>query len=361
MHPTLFELGPIPIRSYGFMMMVGFLVSIHLAARRAKRCGADDEFVLNLGLTGLIAGVLGARAFYILHRLPIYLHAKNPVLAILNITAGGLEFYGGFLLAVAAVVLYIRLKKRSIRWYLDILAPAIMLGLAFGRIGCFLNGCCWGAPTQVPWAITFPYGSLPFEHQWQQTHEVKVPAEFIVITPGGRPFLIDRETFAMSDEEFQAGLEKLASSPGSAKAGIYGMINGHLQRYNITLEDLRTLAEKLHLQSVPIHPTQLYSCLNALLISIVLGIYFQHRRRHGLVIAWLFVVYPISRFVLEAIRADNPHDTFGLTVSQAFSIAAVPIAMLMIWYLYRLPEVSPRVASELQTRTKAANTTRRRD
>lgn len=352
MHPTLFELGPIPIRAYGFMMMVGFLLSIHLAARRARRCGADEDLVLNLGLIALIVGVIGARLFYVMHRLPFFLRQDNPLMAIVNITSGGLEFYGGFLLAVAAVIFYIRRKKRSIRWYMDILAPAIMLGLAFGRIGCFLNGCCWGAPTELPWAIRFPYASLAFEHQWQQTHELEVPGEFILFTSDGQPYVMPRETLAMSDEAFQAALAKVDPSGRSVNAIVYGMVNGHLQHWDLTLAELRNLTKALDLKSLPVHPTQWYSFLNALLISLLLGAYFWRRRRHGLVIAWLFVIYPISRFVLEAIRSDNARDTFGLTVSQGISMIVVPAALLLIWYLHRLPEMSPRAVAELKSRKK---------
>ena len=226
MHPTLIELGPIPLYSYGFMMMIGFLVSVHVAARRARRCGADEEFTLNIGLLSLIVGVIGARLFYVVHYLPAFLSARNPLLAIVDITSGGLEFYGGFLSAVVATLVYIRMKNRSIRWYLDILAPSIMLGLAFGRIGCFLNGCCWGTTTRVPWAIRFPYGSLAFEHQAFKTHELKVPGEFLLIQADGTPSLMDRKVLAMSDDQFQKALQE--ADPKSRQGMSYGKVNAHL-------------------------------------------------------------------------------------------------------------------------------------
>lgn len=73
-----------------------------------------------------------------------------------------------------------------------------------------------------------------------------------------------------------------------------------------------------------------------------------------MVICWLFVIYPISRFLLELIRIDNPVDTFGLTISQGISLAVVPLAVLMMLYLRRLPEVSPRAVAEMQARAAAA-------
>ena len=111
MRSILFNLGPIPIRSYGLMMMIGFLVAIYLAARRARKCGANEEVVLNIGLISLFCGLLGARLFYVIHYWPKFAAAKNTILAIMNLTSGGLEFYGGFLLAGACVFAYLRIKR----------------------------------------------------------------------------------------------------------------------------------------------------------------------------------------------------------------------------------------------------------
>jgi len=346
LHPTLFHLGPIPIRSYGFMIMIGFLVAVHLAGRRARKVGADEEFVLNLGLLALVVGIIGARAFFVIHRLPQFLAQPNPVLAMLNIIGGGLEFYGGFLSAVVAVIIYLRLKKKSIRWYLDILAPSIMLGLAFGRIGCLLNGCCWGGVTSLPMAIRFPYFSLPFQHQVFETQQLAVPGEFLVASPDRSPDLFHGEILEMTDEEFQAELE--TAKPDTPLGAIYGRHHGHLERYGVTLADLRELIERMDLRSLPVHPTQLYSSLNAVFISVILGMYFWRRKRHGMVVAWMFVIYPISRFLLEMVRTDNAQDTFGLTVSQGVSVAVIPLALLLMWVLHRLPEVSPRAKAEME-------------
>jgi phosphatidylglycerol---prolipoprotein diacylglyceryl transferase len=335
MHPTLFNLGPIPIRSYGLMMMIGFLVAIHLAARRARQCGADEEATVNLGLLSLVTGIIGARIFYVVHHWWQFAGSDRPLFSMINLTAGGLEFYGGFITAVAAVIVYTWVTKRSIRWYLDILAPAIMIGLAFGRVGCLLNGCCWGAPTKLPVAIQFPYGSLAYEFQWSRTHEVKVPAELILETSNGTPFLIGREYLDMSDAEFKKALAK--NPPGSASGYVLGLLNGHLQAYHTSLADLRKTVDHLHLKTVPIHPTQIYEIIAALLIAWVAGIYFRRRSRDGMVIALVFVLYPIARFLIELLRADNPHDTFGLTISQGISVASIPAALLVMLLLRKLP------------------------
>jgi phosphatidylglycerol:prolipoprotein diacylglycerol transferase len=360
MHPTLFHLGPITVQSYGFMMMIGFLVAIHLASRRAARSGANSDFVVNLGLISLISGILGSRIFYIAHHLPQFMGAPNPLLSMINLTAGGLEFYGGFLTAVAMVIIYTAMKKRSLRWYLDILAPSIMIGLAFGRIGCFLNGCCWGATTTLPIAVQFPYGSLAFEQQWLKTHEVKVPGELIMQTPGGVPILIDRNYINMTDAELDAKLEKLAKGDQkTSEAYMLKMLKSHLEKYDTTMEGLRKLVKDLDLKSKPVHPTQLYSSLNAFLIAWLLSWYYWRRKRDGAVITLLFIIYPISRFLLESIRADNPIDTFGsFTISQGISLVSVPIAILVFIILHFMPAKSKQALAELSAEKSEMKTAR---
>jgi phosphatidylglycerol:prolipoprotein diacylglycerol transferase len=356
MHPTLFKLGPLTIASYGFMMMIGFILAIYTAGRRARKSGANDEFVINLGLVSLISGVIGARIFYVIHHWTLFAGTDRPFWAIINLTSGGLEFYGGFLTAVVAVMIYLRLKKKSMRWYLDLLAPSIMLGLAFGRVGCFLNGCCWGAATNSPISVQFPYGSLPFDDQWSKSHHVAVPAELILTPASGTPFLIDRELIKMTDEQLDEELAKV--NPDSGRGYILGLLKGHLTTYKTNMAGLRQIVKKLDLKSAPVHPTQIYASITAFLISVLLGMYYWRRKRDGMVIAWLFVLYPISRFLEEAIRTDNPIDTFGFTISQGISLAAIPLAILFMILLRFLPPRSPRAIAELEANQQEVKTAR---
>jgi phosphatidylglycerol:prolipoprotein diacylglycerol transferase len=351
MHPTLFKLGPLTIASYGFMMMIGFLLAVYTAGRRARKSGANEEFVINLGLVSLISGVLGARIFYVVHHWAFFAGAENPLLSIINVTSGGLEFYGGFLTAVAAVIIYLKLKNKSIRWYLDILAPSIMLGLAFGRIGCFLNGCCWGAVTKSPIAVSFPYGSLAFEHQWSQTHDIAIPAELILTPRSGTPFIIDRDFINITDAELEAELAKV--KPDSGRGYVLGLLKNHLAAFHTNMAGLREIVQKLDLHSRPVHPTQIYASITAFLISILLGMYYWRRKRDGMVIAWVFVIYPISRILEEAIRTDNPLDTFGFTISQGISMAVIPLAILFMIILRFFPARSPKAVAEEQANRQA--------
>ena len=124
MFPTLFKLPIIglPIRGYGMMLMIGFLGGTWWAARRAMRVKADPDFIVNLGFVALIFSIVGSRIFYVVHYWDESF-AGRGWWSVVNVSAGGLEFYGGFIGAVLSGLVYLWLKGKSIRLYLDIVAP----------------------------------------------------------------------------------------------------------------------------------------------------------------------------------------------------------------------------------------------
>ena len=153
MLPELFHFNlaghEIHLYTYGLMMIVGFFAAVYLARFLANRSGLDGELFVNAGLIGLISGVIGARASHVLENLDEFTRsdrsAMQNFLAMINLSSGGLTYYGGFILAFIILIWYARKKKVSIPLGMDIIAPCLMIGLGFGRIGCFLNGCCHGA------------------------------------------------------------------------------------------------------------------------------------------------------------------------------------------------------------------------
>jgi prolipoprotein diacylglyceryltransferase len=152
------------IYGYGLMLVFGFLLGIHLARWRARRSGEDPEVVTHLGLLSLVGGILGARIGYVVeqwHRQ--FADAPNKLSAILDVTSGGLIYYWGVILATALALVYLFLRRLPVRRYFDILAPSLMVGLAFGRAGCLLNGCCYGAQCGDHWPLgmKFPMFSKP--------------------------------------------------------------------------------------------------------------------------------------------------------------------------------------------------------
>src|SRR5436190_17074113 len=142
MRSTLFTLPllGLPVPAFGVMMMLGVVLGMWWASKRAEKVHCDGEFIMNLGLMILLSSIAGARLFYVIHYLDRFTPAFEDsfikgVFGMINVRQGGLEFYGGFLAAVAAVVVYLRYRQVSLRLCLDILVPSVALGLAFGRIG----------------------------------------------------------------------------------------------------------------------------------------------------------------------------------------------------------------------------------
>lgn len=167
MHPVLLHLGPLEIRSYGVMLASAFAAATYFALRRAKRFGVPRDVLEGLFTWVIISGVLGARLFYAaFHWEEFRGHPWDVVNPFQGgrIGIAGLVWYGGFLLAVLVGVLYLRAKRMALWRTLDLVAPSVGLGIFLGRIGCFLNGCCFGRPSDLPWAMVFrpdsPAGSV---------------------------------------------------------------------------------------------------------------------------------------------------------------------------------------------------------
>jgi phosphatidylglycerol:prolipoprotein diacylglycerol transferase len=139
----------LPIYGYGLMLVIGFLIAAHWAKYLARRSGLDGEFFVNVALLALVTGIIGARASHILENLGDFTRADRTVgenlLNMINLRSGGLTYYGGFLLAFPTLAGYVIWKKIPLRLAMDIAAPCLMVALGFGRVGCFMNGCCYGA------------------------------------------------------------------------------------------------------------------------------------------------------------------------------------------------------------------------
>lgn len=327
MYPTLFNIPLInmPIRSYGLMLMIGFLGGTWWAARRAFRVKADPDSVVNLGFVALIMSIIGARIFYVAHYWEQF--AGRGLWNILNVSAGGMEFYGGLLGAFFGILVYLWTYKLSIRLYLDILAPSLMFGMSMARIGCFLNGCCWGgpAPAETPWAVHFPFGSSAQHRLWNDRLST-VPAPLIIINDAGYAGLILPELLQPHKEEPPLNTNLLRQE----------------QRFDMSREQLAALASHPTSRSIGIHPAQLYASINGMILAVLLNAIYYRRKRQGMVFGLLFIFYPLMRIVEELIRYDNPYDTAGLTISQFVSVLLLVFGVIWLIGIYRQPLRSPR-------------------
>lgn len=398
MYPTMFKI-PMPdwlpgflhsfgdVKSYGVMMMIAFLTGIWLACRRAFRSQGDPDIVLNIGFIGLIFGVAGARAMFVIHYWDTrFANTANPIGAIFDIRAGGLEFWGGPIAVIPVVILYLRyVAKVSVRWYLDMTAPSLAWGLAITRIGCFLNGCCWGAvcvdqhdpareKSMVPWAVRFPFGSPAMRQQFE-FGQLTLPKELVYTIPSGQVFPLPREAIdeaLKNNGEMRRKLEKArddarAELEGARASGVddrqlreltaqleervkkleeftsvsdIGIVERQSIQYGLSVPQIAELSEQY--RSRPVHPTQLYAVINAFLISWVLSTMFYYRKRHGILIGWFLLIYSVSRVFEESLRQDNPLDIGGVTISQAISIVTFLCGLGWLILMHRLPLYSPR-------------------
>lgn len=355
MHPKLIELPflHLPIYSYGFMVMLGFLTAIFITSRRADRDNLSGEMIFDIGLIAMVSGIVGARILHIIYFtknfdfklfdladggmniwagiigffIPFSMrYAKsrkqdNPpalfafgtffkliilsfvtaiVLArlvyllfhrgeydwgVFYVWHGGLVFYGGVILAVFSIIFYLKKKHISVLKIGDLLMPGILLGLAFGRIGCFLNGCCYGQVVQgLPWSVCFPMITNARDE----------------IT--GSPAFID-----------------------------------HVHQ---------NLISNNAFMSLPVHPAQLYESILVVLFFVILSVIWARKKRfddkgnprepkHGFIIAYAGMLYAIGRFSVESFRGDNKSFITGISYSQWVSIGLFVVGAVLFFWLKR--------------------------
>lgn len=267
MYPVFFELpswfpflGGQPITSFGVFMLLAFLTAGYVLRAELRRVGEDPEKAWDFVFMAVVGGILGAKGYYILLNWPRLL--EDP--AGLVLSRGGLVWYGGFLLATALVIWEIRRQKLPVPAVADLMAPALALAYAVGRIGCFLVGDDWGLPTDSALGVRFPRGT-----------------------------------------------------PASTVQNIE-------QMFGVTVDP--ALIEKYG-QVVPVHPTQLYEVGISTLIFFALWRIRDHGHRKGwLFLLWL-VLAGLERFAVEFLRAKDDRFFGILTLAQMISLGIVAFGL----------------------------------
>ncbi len=161
MYPVIFRLGPLTVHSYGVMLAIAFFIGFFLFIRRAKTESIATATVVNLSFIILISGLIGARILFILIDLEYYLSHPSEIIMLHR---GGLAYFGGLALASLSGFAYLRKVSLNPWKTIDLIIPYIVLGESIVRVGCFLNGCCYGTPTDLPWAVSFPPLSAAYAH-----------------------------------------------------------------------------------------------------------------------------------------------------------------------------------------------------
>jgi phosphatidylglycerol:prolipoprotein diacylglycerol transferase len=156
-HPVAFQIGDFTVYWYGILVAGGFLAGLWTASRRAPVSGVASEKVADIGPWLILGAILGARLFFVISYWREQFSGE-PFWEVFMIRKGGLVFYGGLIGAALTHIIYCQVKRLPLWKMADVLAPSIALGYCFGRVGCLMNGCCFGKVCSLPWAIQFPVG-----------------------------------------------------------------------------------------------------------------------------------------------------------------------------------------------------------
>jgi phosphatidylglycerol:prolipoprotein diacylglycerol transferase len=154
MYPKILDVGPITIHTYGLLLAVAFIAGIWLTSRNAKKAGIHPDQIWNMGLIVIFAALVGAKVLLFFSDYSYYVQNPREIFSLSTLRSSGV-YYGGLLLALGASALYLRKAKLPAWVVADLAAPGIALGQSIGRLGCLSAGCCYGKPTNLPWAITF--------------------------------------------------------------------------------------------------------------------------------------------------------------------------------------------------------------
>lgn len=272
------QIERLPVFGYGAALVAGVVGSMWVGSRRAKLVGVDPQFARDLTIWLVLSGVVGSRLFHVIqHRARVFADCQtlmDYVKATVMLPDGGLTLYGGLIVASLTYLWICRHNKVPAVRFADAAVPAVFIGIAFGRMGCFLNGCCYGGRSELPWAVSFPSGSAAWS---------------ALVARGFLP--------------------------------------------------------ETALQTMSLHPTQVYSTINALVLAALTAAYYRHRRGDGSVVALALITYPLSRFGLEIIRWDESGQLgTGLTISQLVSLGVVGLGLVLARWSWTHP--APQLPSD---------------
>lgn len=335
----------VPVRGFGVMMALAIVCAWTLAVHRTRQMGLDPDVIYSLAMWMIVPGFIGARLFFVIQYWDQFARPTlaETLQAIVSVTNGGLVMYGSVLAGVPFGIYYLVNRKLPVLAVGDLIAPSMVVGLALGRIGCFLNGCCYGGLCEGPLGMTFPPGSPPHarhhELGWLYGLRLTSDADRVLI-----------ESVVPGSAAAEAGVKPgehvatIRSQEVISGSGALKLLSDAGRQFVLTTEEggaYAIAAKAWPVRSLPVHPTQLYAALDAALLASFLWFYYPFRRRDGEVFALLVTLHPISRILLEMIRDDEPGQ-FGtpLTIAQWTSVGILSAALGLWWWLLRRPRGS---------------------
>ncbi len=283
MYPELFKIGPFTVYSYGLMLGIAFIIASYILSKEFERRKLNPAYATEITLLAIIFGIAGSKILDLIENWDAFIH--NPLIAF---SPGGLTFYGGLILATAAILIYVKKKKLSFLFIADATSPSLILAYGIGRLGCQLAGDGdYGIPTSLPWGMNYANGTVKPHYALIQYYQ-------------------DHPEQAVKDHYY-------ALSSQVIRTDNYG---------TITKFD----------EVIRLHPTPIYEFLLAVIIFYILW----HFRKKDWVDGKIFMLYLVlaglERFLVEFIRL-NPRLLFGLSEAQLISIPMMIIGSIGFYYL----------------------------
>lgn len=336
------------VRGYGLMLLTAIVAGVSIVMSRCEKIGVTKDQITQLGFWMMLCGIAGARLFYVVQKsdqiFPNGITFES-LASIVNMTQGGLIVYGSLIFGTLAGFIFLTIHKLPVLRTADLIAPGMVLGLAIGRIGCLMNGCCYGGACSNDYpAVTFPAGSPPYMRQLETGDLLGVSGTLDLESED--PFPVSVEQVAEGSFADQHGVvagDKIRVNwIQSGDSELLRFAKGDVGKTkfdrNWPTAVLQTQAgasitvpiSALPDRSVRTHPAQIYSAINALLLSMVLWYFWTLKHRDGQVFALMLILYPVGRFLMEFVRQDEA-GLFGtgFTFSQLISFGVVVAGFIL--------------------------------
>ena len=337
----------VAVRGYGMFLLLGIVAGVTVTLMRCSRIGVSADDIIGLGFWMMICGIAGARLFYVIQKQDEFFTGAplhETILNMVNMTKGGLVVYGSLIGGTLAALIYLKIHKLPILKIADLMAPGMVLGLTIGRLGCLMNGCCYGGVCDAPLPnVTFPPGSAPYMQQLLQGDLLGIKATINTDEKSDYDLKIDSvmpDSIA-AELNLEAGDEVSLHLPPRGSS----LIEFRLANPDVEFEEGKQLAimleskqkgafalpvDQLPTRSRGTHPTQIYSSINAGLLCLVLWFFWTVKKSDGEVFALMLILYSIGRFLMELIRQDELGQ-FGteFTISQWVSVLAILVGFAL--------------------------------
>lgn len=332
----------LPIRGYGVLLMCGVIAGTYVALKRCEAKGIPREAFLSLATWTVAAGIIGARLFYIIqywHELPGDTLGQK-LWTVLQVTEGGLVVYGSVIGGLIVILVWAIRYKLPVLVVADAVTPAFFLGLMFGRLGCLMNGCCYGGVCEIPLpTVRFPSGSPVYMEQLESGRILGLVTEQGVVTNVKSPSWA--ESNGIRENATFGGVQaRMVSGPTPVEPYLNPKFDAIV---NLDGKVRVVSASDLPERAIPVHPSQVYASVGGLILFLWTMSLSSLISRTGYLFSFGLIAYGVVRILEELIRVDEGGQ-FGTSLSIAtwISLAGILGGIVLLFVLRSKPsEISP--------------------